>query len=102
MYQRAATSVNAIAIGLWLATCSVATAQETRQKSQRKVPAEPPSSVPFSPPSPAASAPLPRAGSAPKAPVELSKEKQEKFASRIRDLDATEFLTRETAMLQLL
>src|SRR5436305_12777500 len=32
----------------------------------------------------------------------VGQERQQQFAGRIRDLDATEFLTRETAMLQLL
>src|SRR5438552_1468704 len=101
MRMLAAKSVRAIAVGIWLAAGALAVGQESQQKSEQKGRfQEPP--IPFTPPTPASSPPSPRAAVPPKAPLELSKEAQQRFAGRIRELDATEFLTRETAMLQLL
>src|SRR5438874_1695100 len=100
MRTRAANSVAAIAIGVWLAASALVVAQTTDQKTERRDRFVEPS-IPFSPATPTPSPP-PRPGMKQSAPLELSKEAQQRFASQIRDLDATEFLTRETAMLQLL
>jgi hypothetical protein len=103
MRSGAVKSVAAIAFGIWLSASALAVAQTAQQKTQKKdrfVEPPAPSDLPISSPTPAPSPP--RAAVAPKAPLELSKEAEQRFASRIRELDATEFLTRETAMLQLL
>jgi hypothetical protein len=101
MRCRAATSVTAIALGICLVTSALVIGQTFEKKTkpeERSV--EPP--TPFTPAAPTPASQSPRAAPAPKPPLELSKEAEQRFASRIRDLDATEFLTRETAMLQLL
>ena len=101
MRTRTAKSVTAIAAGICLITCALALGQSTEKKGKREERFVEPS-TPLTPPAPNPAPPTPRAAPAPKAPLELSKEAEQRFASRIRDLDATEFLTRETAMLQLL
>jgi hypothetical protein len=106
MRMPAVKSVIAIAIGVWLIPSALAVAQSAKQKPGQKVSdIEPPSpSIPVAPTpaqQPPRPTPVPNAAP-PKAPLEPSKEVEQRFAGRIRDLDATEFLTRETAMLQLL
>jgi hypothetical protein len=101
MRMRAAKSITAIAAGICLVTSALAVGQTIEKKSKREERFVEPT-TPFTPPTLTPAQPTPRAATAPNAPLELSKEAEQRFASRIRDLDATEFLTRETAMLQLL
>src|SRR5262249_48924859 len=100
MRIRVARSVTAIAAGICLVISALALGQTIEKKAKREERFVEPS-TPVTPPASNSAQSTPRAAAF-KPPLELSKEAEQRFASRIRDLDATEFLTRETAMLQLL
>jgi hypothetical protein len=111
----AARPVRVAALAVWLAGCGLLIGQEPEQQEKKTAPpakrgtfeplqqkakappgpARPPSAPPATPPP--APKPKPAKASAPQAAPS-----KEQIASWIRELDADEFFTRETAMLQLL